>query len=94
MYNLINSLWNGNVNPAKSFCEKDDRIKDLERLIEQNKVRLSSGLRGEEKKRFEIYNECIEEYISAVCELAFCKGFGCGAKILTDAYSETEGLIK
>ena len=93
MYNLINSLWNGNLKPAKYFCEDDKQIKELESLIEQNKEKLTVVLKGEEQKRFEIYNDCIDEYISAVCEQAFCKGFGCGAKIITEASVEADGLL-
>ncbi len=92
MYNLINLLWNGNLNPAKNFCENDKRINDLEGLIERNKEKLSVTLKEEQLNRFEIYNQCIEEYISAVCEQAFCKGFGCGAKIITEASFEADGL--
>ncbi len=94
MYNSINSLWNGNLKPAKYFCEDDKQIKELERLIEQNKEKLTTVLKGKERNQFEIYNDCIDEYISAVCELAFCKGFGCGSKIITEASAEADSLIK
>ncbi len=94
MYNLINSLWNGSLKPAKYFCENDKQIKELEGLIEQNKEKLTGTLKGEEQKRFEIYNDCIDEYISMVCEQAFSKGFGCGAKIITEASFEVDDLTE
>lgn len=94
MNNLINLLWNGSLKPSKNLCENDRRIKELEGLIERNKEKLIAELKDEEQKRFEIYNECIDEYISLVCEQVFSKGFSCGAKLLTEAYSEADGLME
>ena len=94
MTNIIADIWNGNLSPSRALGENDPSVKELEELIRRNKQRLADELKGESVKRFEVYNDGIDEYISAVCEQAFCDGFSYGAKIVSEAFNNVEELTK
>lgn len=46
-----------------------------------------------QKELFEKYNDCMNEYIAAISEQAFCDGFCVGTKITAEALSAAEELI-
>ena len=60
----------------------------------RNRERLAGILADDDAALFEKYNDCIDEYISAICEQAFCEGFCVGTRISSESLSGAEEILK
>lgn len=85
MTNTIVRLWRGDLEPVSSSGTNDPELKELERLLQRNGERLEEYLDEKGKALFEKYFDCVEEYISVLCEQAFCNGFCLGTKLAAEA---------
>lgn len=82
-------LWNGNLCPVKEYCQNNKEVENLERLLKANADKLSEELNEKQTKRFNIYNQCVEEYLQCTNEEAFYKGFSLAYKIINEANTQT-----
>lgn len=85
MSKILAQIWNGNLNPVMHSGENKSEIKILENLMGKNLEELEKLLVGKERKIFDRYNDCVCDYLTEVCEQAFCDGFSLGVKIMTEA---------
>lgn len=90
MTNTIVRLWHGDLEPVSSSGTNDPELKELEHLLQRNGERLEEYLDEKGKALFEKYFDCVEEYISVLCEQAFCNGFCLGTKITAEALTFNE----
>ena len=85
MTNTIVRLWHGELEPVSSSGTNDPELKELERLLQRNGERLEEYLDEKGKALFEKYYNCVEEYISVLCEQSFCNGFCLGTRLAAEA---------
>ena len=81
MTNTIIRLWHGELEPSSYTGMNDPELMQLERLLQRNGNRLEECLDEKGKALFEKYFNCIEEYITVLCEQSFCNGFCLGTKL-------------
>lgn len=93
MTKTMAQLWYGNLEPIRYLGKNNTEIKDLERLIERSLEKFDDNLNEKQKETFENYNDCINEYIIATSEQAFCDGFCLAIKIFTEALNGAEEII-
>lgn len=85
MTNTIIRLFHGELEPSSYTGVNDSELKELERLLQRNGDRLEEYLDERGKALFEKYFDCIEEYITVICEQSFCNGFCLGTKLTAEA---------
>lgn len=90
MDNLLVDLWHGEVHPSERSGADDPEIKNLVRLIEENRIRLGKALDASGKERLCAFSDCYSEYTDLVAEHAFCDGFRLACRILTAALGTAE----
>lgn len=83
----IELLWNGQINPGEKCGINDPEIDNLIELLDKNKEILEAELPPQQKKRFSIYSDCTDEYISLISMHSFCEGFSLAAKLFSEAFS-------
>lgn len=93
MTKTIAQLWSGKLNPIEYLGINNKEIKNLENLMQRNLEKLENNLDEKSQEIFEKYNDCINEYISILCEQSFCDGFCLGTKIVTEALNSAEQII-
>ncbi|MBO5912766.1 MAG: hypothetical protein J6Q76_04770 [Clostridia bacterium] len=91
---IIKELWHGNLQPVAKFGDGVRSISELERIKERNREKLLSILGNEKGEILEKYTDCIDEYISSVCEQAFYEGFCVGAKMCSESLLGADEIIK
>ena len=85
MKDTIRELWYGNIDPMDQ-CGVDDReIKELIRLMEKNRVKLSEGLSEKQAEVFQKYIDCSDEYAFSSAAHAFVAGFSLACKLMAEA---------
>ncbi|MBR5514567.1 MAG: hypothetical protein IKU52_00015 [Clostridia bacterium] len=84
MKTTLFDLWNGNLCPVREYCKNNEKIDELEDLISKNGSKLSADINARQRKRFEIYNQCIEEYLQYTNEEAFYYGISLAFKIINE----------
>jgi len=93
MTKTIAELYNGNLQPIRYLGLGNNEIKQLENLMEQILEEFQKGLSEKQEVLFKKYDDCINEYLLALSEQAFCDGFSVGAKILAEALFKAEQVI-
>ena len=85
MKDTIRELWYGNIDPMDQ-CGVDDReIKELFRLMERNREKLSVQLGEKQIEIFQKYIDCSEEYAFCYATHAFISGFSLGCKFMAES---------
>lgn len=92
MTKTIAQLWNGNLDPIRYLGKNNPEIKQLEKLMQYNLEKLEESLNEKEKEILEKYNDCINEYILAISEQAFCDGYCLGSKMAVEALIGVEQI--
>ncbi len=92
MAQTLAALWNGNLAPVRHLGKNNKEILHLEDLIKRNVELLEQQLGDAQKKRWETYFMCVEEYFSLMTEQAFCDGFCLGTKLTAEALSGAESF--
>ena len=93
MSKTIIKLWNGTLDPIRYLGKNNAEMRQLEDLIQRNLNELEENLNKNEKKLFEKYYDCINEYIIVISEQAFYDGFCRGTKIVAEALNEPEPIM-
>ncbi len=91
---MIKELWRGNIEPIARFSVGFEEMERLAKLKERNRERLSALLNEEANAYLGKYNDCVDEYLCAVCEQAFYEGFCIGTKISVESLSGAEHILK
>jgi len=85
MRQVIEKLWNGNMEPYENCGTNDPEIQDLSMLITRNKDKLYEILDTNQRNIFEKYVDCEEEYTHLICKCAFSDGFCLAGKLFAEA---------
>lgn len=88
--NIITELWNGNIKPINYFTKNNTEIQHLEKLLQANLNTIEQTFNDKEKNILQNYNDCIDEYISLICEEAFTNGFSLGVNMITEAFNKND----
>lgn len=87
MKNTIKDLYWGNVAPWEDKPYEIEEMKELSRLMEENKKRLCDNLSSEEIQIIEKIESCQSELTYLVSEEAFARGFTLGVKLTAEAFA-------
>lgn len=94
MMNILERIWNGELEPVAYSGTNSKEIKDLEKLMNSIEENLKGELNEKSQVFFERYSDCIDEYISFLTERAFCGGFGLAIRIFTESFTHSEEILK
>lgn len=92
MSKTLSELWNGNLAPAQDLGKNNEDIQHLRELMASNGEALEKDLNEAQKKRWENYSLCAEEYVSLMVEEVFCSGACLGAKIAAETLFGAESI--
>lgn len=81
---ILEELWYGNVTPGEWYADKDSRIWNLDRLIQQNKEKLEPLLSERAKEVLEKLWENQSELNDLNESEVFICGFRLGARIMLE----------
>ncbi|MBR7147030.1 MAG: hypothetical protein IKD11_04840, partial [Oscillospiraceae bacterium] len=85
MEKLLCRLWNGEIVPVREWGKSNEELRHLEELMERNAEKFQKEFGGAQKKCWESYLLCAEEYLSLAVEEAFCTGVCFGARFAAEA---------
>lgn len=83
--NTIVRLWHGDLETFTRSGMDDPELNQIEHLLQRNGDRLEEYLDESGKALFEKYFNCIEEYLTVLCEQSFSSSFCLGTKLATEA---------
>ena len=86
MSKIIEELWYGTLNPHEQFGRSNPQMRRLEALMQDHLQKLSDHLDEEGREALKKYSTCMDEYLIASGEQAFCDGFSVGARIISEAF--------
>lgn len=89
MRTTIEKLWNGNIASAENCGVGNPEIENLVILMERHKELLDQELGQRQKRVFEEYVDCAEEYVCLISKCAFRDGFSLASRLMTEALSES-----
>ena len=89
MGNIIESLWNGDINPGEQCGTDDPEIKNLVRLIERNREVLYMELGCQQLQTLEKLMDAYDKHTECKLLHAFKSGFSLACEIMTEALSNT-----
>ena len=90
MKSILEELWFGNVCPDVMMGKMSEEEKELAEYITAHHEKLNSILNDEQKKAFEKYVDCQEEYSFHSDKEIFIYGFCLGARIMLEVMRETD----
>ena len=74
----IDELWYGNIYPFEQCTRGDKRLKELLKLVAQNREELDGTLTDKQKEMLEKFEDCMNEMHSVTERDAFSYGFRLG----------------
>jgi hypothetical protein len=93
---IINELWYGNISPFEQCTRGDKRLKELLKLVAQNREELDGTLTDKKKETLEKFEDCMNEMHSITERDAFSYGFRLGVQLMAESFllplSEDESL--
>lgn len=89
MTRTIAEHWRGNLAPIEYLGLNSSEMKQLENLMHRHIEMLEEMLTEKEKTVYEKYRDCVDDYVFAVAEQAFCDGFCLGVRIMAEALCGT-----
>ena len=84
--NILDELWYGNISPFEQCTRDDKRLKELLKLVAQNRERLGEMLTEKQKEALEKFEECMNEMHSVTERDAFSCGFRLGVRLMAEAF--------
>lgn len=89
MKNILDELWNGEIDPQETLAGSNPRYKELQRLQSDHKEALLARLSDEQKERLEQYCDTTLE-MNAISEReAFAAGFRIALRLAAEAFYDT-----
>ena len=86
MRSILNELWYGNVSPFEQCTRGDKRLKELLKLVAQNREELGETLTDKQKETLEKFEDCMNEMHSITERDAFSYGFRLGVQLMAEAF--------
>ena len=90
MRSILNELWYGNVSPFEQCTRGDKRLKELLKLVAQNREELGETLTDKQKETLEKFEDCMNEMSALSEKEIFEYGFRLGARIMVEVFYEIE----
>ena len=88
MFNTIESLYYGNLEPLELNSEYTLKLKKQLKKLAEIEGRLMLQLSDEDRMLFNDYREAYIEFNSTGCADSFINGFRLGAKFAVDMFAE------
>ena len=80
----INELWYSNISPFEQCTCGDKRLKELLKLVAQNREELDGTLTDKQKETLEKFDDCLSEYASKAEKAIFSYAFKLGARLMLE----------
>ena len=77
----IDELWYSNISPFEQCTCGDKRLKELLKLVAQNREELDGTLMDKQKETLEKFDDCLSEYASKAQKAIFSYAFKLGARL-------------
>ena len=88
MKNIIEELWNGEINPQDTLVDNNPHYKKLQQLQSRNKTELLESLSEDQKEKLEKYCNTTLEMNSASEREAFASGFRIALRLACAALAD------
>ena len=88
MKNIIEELWNGEINPQDTLVDNNPHYKELQHLQSHNKTELLESLSEEQKEKLEKYCDTTLEMNSVSEREAFASGFRIALRLACAALAD------
>ena len=85
----IRELWYGNICPLDNAGKKNDKMRNLERLMGRNLEKLEKNLDQQTKKQLSAHIDNADEYLLEYGEQGFYEGFCLGVSLVAQAMSQS-----
>lgn len=82
---LLDDLWYGNIQPQSQCTADNTEIKNLLKLLDQNRKKLCATMTPEQKELFETYDDCALELQCVIERETFAYGFRLGSNLTAEA---------
>lgn len=90
MNSIIKELWYGNICPPTDIRNNSREMKELMEYIARHHGDLLKTMTDKQKKLFEKFNDCREEYISLAESAIFDYAFKLGARLSLEIQKDAE----
>ena len=90
MNSIIKELWYGNICPQTDIRNNSREMKELMEYIARHHGDLLKTMNDKQKKLFENFNDCREEYISLAESDIFDYAFKLGARLSLEIQKDAE----
>lgn len=90
MKNIIEELWNGEINPQDTLVDNNPHYKELQHLQSRNKAELFEDLSEEQKEKLEKNCDTTLEMNSVSEREAFTAGFKIAMRLAAEAFYEAD----
>lgn len=87
---IIKELWYGNICPQTDIKNNSREMKELMEYIARHHGDLLKTMNDKQKKLFEKFNDCREEYISLAEDAIFDYAFKLGARLSLEIQKDAE----
>ena len=88
MTNILEELWNGEIDPQESLVGSNPHYKGLQHLQSDRKEALLALLSDEQKEKLEKYCDTTQEMNSISEREAFTTGFRIALRLAAEAFYE------
>lgn len=65
MENILEELWYGNIDPSEQSTGKSQAVKELIKLMGQNRDRLHNSMTAEQRETLTRYDDCVKKCIAS-----------------------------
>ena len=86
MFDIIKSLFWGNIAPAEKFGIQNPEFKKATAKMYEARESLTVNFTEEQQKLLEIYDDKCSELSAITSEDAFISGFSLAIKLITESY--------
>ena len=83
---IINELWYGKISPFEQCTRGDKRLKELLKLVAQNREDLDATLTDKQKEILEKFEDCMNDMHSITERDAFSYGFRLGVQLMAESF--------
>ena len=86
MFDILKSLFWGNIAPAEKFGIQNPEFKKATAKMYETRESLTVNFTEEQQKLLEIYDDKCSELSAITSEDAFISGFSLAIKLITESY--------
>ena len=85
MEDTLRQFWRGRLVPFEQGVQSTKEMRDLQELIDRNRIHLTQTMGEQQKEILERYDTCLEEMYDLVTEEIFVHGFRLGMRFATES---------